>query len=94
MSVTTQDVKHLADLARIAIAEEEASGLAGDMERILEYVKDVEHVAKDIPQDTKPPLRNVFRDDVVTNTPGEYTEEIVAQFPERDGTSLKVKSIL
>jgi hypothetical protein len=39
-------------------------------------------------------LRNVFRDDVVTNTPGEYTEEIVAQFPERDGTSLKVKSIL
>jgi aspartyl-tRNA(Asn)/glutamyl-tRNA(Gln) amidotransferase subunit C len=94
MTVTTQDVQHLADLARIGISEEEASSLAGDMEAILGYVKDVENIAKEMPQDTEPPLRNVFREDEVTNDPGEYTDDIVAQFPDSENNALRVPKIL
>jgi len=93
-SIHTKDVQHLADLARIDVPESEAAALASEMERILDYVKDVEKVAKDVAQDTQPPLRNVFREDVVTNEPGEYTDAIVAQFPEKEGNSLKVPKIL
>jgi aspartyl-tRNA(Asn)/glutamyl-tRNA(Gln) amidotransferase subunit C len=94
MTVTTQDVLHLADLARIATSEEEAAVLAADMDSILAYVQAVEQIAADIPQDTRPALRNVFREDEVTNTSGEYTDSIVAQFPEKEGTALKVQKIL
>jgi aspartyl-tRNA(Asn)/glutamyl-tRNA(Gln) amidotransferase subunit C len=94
MTVTTQDVLHLADLARIATSEEEAAALATDMDSILGYVQAVEQIAADIPQDTRPALRNVFREDEVTNTSGEYTSSIVAQFPEKEGDALKVQKIL
>jgi hypothetical protein len=35
-----------------------------------------------------------MRADVVTNTPGQYTEAVVAQFPDRAGDALRVKKIL
>jgi len=38
MSVTKEDVKYVADLARLKLADEEISKLAGDMNRILEYM--------------------------------------------------------
>ena len=46
----------------------------------------------------QPPVKfsftNVAREDVVTNTPGEYTDKIIAEFPYEQGGYLKVKQIL
>ena len=43
---------------------------------------------------TIPPLRNVMRPDVVEHLPGEYTESLLSNAPDREGDYLKVKKIL
>ena len=44
MSVTKEDVKYVADLARLQLAGDEIEKLAGDMNRILEYMDLLEEV--------------------------------------------------
>jgi aspartyl-tRNA(Asn)/glutamyl-tRNA(Gln) amidotransferase subunit C len=93
--MTTDEVRALANLAHLAVAEDELARVAGEMDAILAYVAEVTTLADGGEvRDERPSLRNVMRDDVVTNTPGEYTERIVAQFPDKSGTSLRVKKIL
>lgn len=94
MTVTVQDVTRLAQLARIRITDAEATALAVDMDRILAYVQDVDRVSEDIPRDTNPALRNVFREDVATNVPGAHTEDIASQFFAREENALRVPKIL
>ena len=91
--ISKNDVAHLATLARIKVNDGECASLATEMGAILGYVEDVRTLAGDEAQ-PEHQLVNVMRTDVVTNKPGEYTERIVAQFPERKGNALKVKKIL
>lgn len=39
MSVTKKDVKYVADLARLQLTDEETESLAGDMNKILDYME-------------------------------------------------------
>ncbi len=39
MAVTNEDVKYVADLARLQLSEEEVEQLKGDMNRILDYME-------------------------------------------------------
>jgi len=95
-----EDVKKLADLARLDMSEEEMSTIAKDFDPILAYVGQVKEALKNDKQDIdeKIPedyfLHNVMRDDVVTNNRGEYTEAILADAPDTEGGFLKVKQIL
>jgi Asp-tRNA(Asn)/Glu-tRNA(Gln) amidotransferase C subunit len=45
-------------------------------------------------QDKKPLLRNVMREDLVTNTPREFTEDILSNSPKRKDDYIEVKNIL
>lgn len=92
--ISRDDVKKLADLAHLAVDEGELTTLAHEMDEILAYVSEVTKLAGEEGEREKPALRNVMRDDVVTNAEREYTERIVAQFPDREGDSLRVKKIL
>lgn len=95
-----EDVKKLADLARIDMSEEEMVGIAKDFDAILAYVGQVQEVSKlkkvealhENPDNYF--LKNVMREDVVTNKSGEYTEKILANAPETQDGFLKVKQIL
>lgn len=90
-----EDIEHLAVLSRIALCEGEAEELAQDMNTILEYVSEVNSITGDKAEEKKvPELYNVMRDDVVTNTPGAYTEALLDAAPERVGRYVKVKKIL
>lgn len=96
-----EDVKKLADLARIDMNEEEMLGIAKDFEPILAYVGQVQEAIKNTvaeDQATKKPedyfLHNVMREDVPTNTQGQYTEKILSEMPETQDGFLKVKQIL
>ncbi len=93
MAITKDEVKNLADLVRIQINDSDASDLARDMDSILGYVSEVEKLAVDVEREI-PKLRNVFREDEVTNEPSEYTESILTNSPQRDGDYLVVKKIL
>ena len=92
--ISRDEVQKLADLSHVAVDDAELQTIAGELDSILGYVSAVKELAGASSARTKAELRNVMRDDVVTNTPGEYTKRIVEAFPEREGDSLKVKKIL
>lgn len=93
MTITSKDIKKLADLARIDISDSEAENLTGEMDSILEYVGQIKDAGGSI-QKIVPDLHNVMREDVATNTGGEYTEDLLNSAPSREGKYFKVKKIL
>ena len=92
--ITPGVVTHLANLARIALTDEEVRSLTGELGAIIDSVAKVSEVATaDVPATSHPiPLVNVYRDDVpgVTLT----TEQALAGAPEHDGSRFKVSAIL
>ncbi len=95
MSEITPDVvTHLANLARIALTDEEVQTLTGQLGAIVDSVAKVSEVATpDVPATSHPiPLSNVYRADEpgVTLT----TEQALAGAPEHDGSRFKVSAIL
>jgi aspartyl-tRNA(Asn)/glutamyl-tRNA(Gln) amidotransferase subunit C len=92
---TPDDVKKLAALARVDIPEERLAAFAGEFDAILAYVGQLESLSIDLSKAPEAPaLRNVFREDGEPHAAGKYTEAITAQFPDREGDSLKVKQII
>ncbi|MBP6908674.1 MAG: Asp-tRNA(Asn)/Glu-tRNA(Gln) amidotransferase subunit GatC [Candidatus Pacebacteria bacterium] len=89
-----EEIKKLATLARIDMSEEEMKEIAHDFDSILAYVGQVQEVAGKIAAEQVHTLTNVMRSDTVTNTPGEYTEKIIAEMPDRENGYLKVKKVL
>lgn len=95
MSEITPDVvTHLANLARIALNDEEIQTLTGELGAIVDSVAKVSEVATpDVAATSHPiPLSNVYRPDVpgVTLT----TAAALAGAPEHDGSRFKVSAIL
>ena len=93
--ITREDIQNLAKLARIEIPDNETQGFTREVDAILNYVSQIEASSSSKGKDSDVPLlRNVFRDDVVTNEPGEYTESLLSNAPQREGNYLEVKKIL
>ena len=64
MSLSEDEVRHVAMLARLALTDDEVAALAPQLSQILEYAESVGEVATDVDPLTHPfPLRNVMRDD-------------------------------
>ena len=69
MSITRNDVAHLARLARLDLSEDELAQMAGQLDAILGAVARVSEVATgDVPATSHAvPLTNVLREDVVAD---------------------------
>lgn len=91
--ITKEDIKNLANLARIEISSEEADKMTSEVDSILGYVGVIQNIKGDA-QRIIPKLRNVMREDLPTTEPGEYTEKLLKNAPSREGNYLKVKKIL
>lgn len=91
--ITTDDIKHLADLARIKLSDEETESMTSEIDAILGYVGQITSSTGDLAH-IIPTLRNVMREDIPTHTSGQYTEAILSNAPAREGNMLKVKKIL
>ena len=82
MPVSTEQVRHIAKLARIAMSDEESERLAPELNNILGWVEQLSEVNTDGVE----PLTAVIdqklrlRDDVVTE--GNIRDEILANAPE------------
>ena len=65
MSLTSDDVRHVARLARLALTDAEVEALGSQLTNILAYAEKVGEVAvADVPPTSHPyPLRNVYRED-------------------------------
>jgi aspartyl-tRNA(Asn)/glutamyl-tRNA(Gln) amidotransferase subunit C len=89
-----EDIKKLAVMARLDIDETEMAELAASFDAILAYVGQVQEVSQLAEVQAQYPLENVMREDVVTNTPGQWTPKILEQMPDTQDGFLKVKQIL
>ncbi len=92
--ISAEQVAHLANLARIALTEEEIEHLTKELGQIMQAVERVNQVATpDVPPTSHPiPMQNVFRDDVVG--PTLTVDEALSGAPESDGSRFVVSAIL
>jgi aspartyl-tRNA(Asn)/glutamyl-tRNA(Gln) amidotransferase subunit C len=92
---SAEEVKKLAALARVKVADEDLPRFVKEFEAILAYVGQLEQLSIDVKGKKAPPaLRNVMREDGEPHEKGIYTEALTTQFPEREGDYLKVKQII
>ncbi len=94
MPITLADVDHVAHLARLGLDDAEREALRADLEAILRYV---EKLAEVDTADVEPTASVLsfpapLRDDAITND--ERPEEMLEGAPDRDGTFLRVPTIL
>ena len=81
MSVDTATVRRIAHLARVAITDDEAEGLRGELNAILAFVARLEEVDVNgvAPMTSVTPMALKAREDVVTD--GGIVDKIVANAP-------------
>ncbi len=91
---TVEDVRRLAALARIEVPEEDLARFAAEFDSILAYVSKLDELKLPEGDRALSPVRNVLREDVNPNESGAWTEALVTQFPDKEGTSLRVKQII
>jgi aspartyl-tRNA(Asn)/glutamyl-tRNA(Gln) amidotransferase subunit C len=94
MSVDAENVRRIAHLARVAVAEDEVEHLRGELNAILAWVEqlsevDVEGVE---PMTSVTPMAMKMREDVVTD--GGIPDEIVGNAPATQGHYFVVPKVV
>ncbi len=94
MSVDLKTVKRVAHLARIALSEEEAERMMGELNGILGFVEQLSEV--DVsgvePMTSVTPMAMKKREDAVTD--GNKADDIVANAPETDRNFFLVPKVV
>jgi aspartyl-tRNA(Asn)/glutamyl-tRNA(Gln) amidotransferase subunit C len=92
--ITADDVRKVAQLARLELPEDTISTYTGQLERILDYVDQLQAVDTDgVPPTTRAvEVINATREDRVVAT--EVREELLDQAPQREGDFFRVPKIL
>jgi aspartyl-tRNA(Asn)/glutamyl-tRNA(Gln) amidotransferase subunit C len=92
--ITRDDVAHVADLARLALSDEELDRFTGQLAAVLDHARDVEALdTAGVPPTAHPlPLRNVLRDDEVR--PSLDREEVLAAAPAPEDHRFAVPPVL
>ena len=94
----SNEIKKLADLARIDMSEEEMKEIAKDFESILAYVGQVQEVSGEIIDNDKKSedyfVRNITREDIAEDMNKERTDKILANAPDVQDRFIKVRKIM
>lgn len=94
----SNEIKKLADLARINMSEEEMAEIAKDFGSILAYVGQVQEVSAGIDNIEKNKedyfTRNVLREDVATSNGEDISAKILSGAPNVEDRFIKVKKIM
>jgi aspartyl-tRNA(Asn)/glutamyl-tRNA(Gln) amidotransferase subunit C len=94
MALTTEDVKRLAELARLELSDDELETRRGEIERILNYVDRLAKVdTAGVPETEGALLLQPLRADVSTETDQAVRELILSNFPDRLGDALRVPAV-
>jgi aspartyl-tRNA(Asn)/glutamyl-tRNA(Gln) amidotransferase subunit C len=94
MKLTREDVLHIAQLARVALTEEEITSMGEQLSDLLEHFEVLQKVdTTDVPPTAQSvTLENVMRDDEVR--PSLSQEDVLANAPRREGDCFRVKAVL
>lgn len=94
MSITVDDVRHIATLARLRFSDDEQQRLAGELSRILDYV---DHL-NELDTTDVPPMAHVFdAPDVFRPDRAEQRitrDEALASAPDGDGRYFRVPKVI
>jgi aspartyl-tRNA(Asn)/glutamyl-tRNA(Gln) amidotransferase subunit C len=94
--VSEEEVKHIAELARIELTEEEAGRFAREISDVLGYVKQLEEVDTEgvEPVSQVTGRINIFREDVALSAAEETKAGMEANYPDRQDGYIRVKQVL
>ena len=94
MSITSDDVRHVAVLARLNPTDEEIELYTGQLQRILTHVEKISELDTDgvVPITTTAPVSGRMREDQVTE--GLTNEEALRNAPEHVRESFKVPRVI
>lgn len=92
--ITTEEVAHVAHLARLELSEEELSLFTGQLAAVLDHAEDVAALDTEgvAPTAHPLPLRNVLRNDVVVTSLDR--NEVLAAAPATEDHRFKVPPVL
>ena len=92
--ISADDVRKVAQLARLELPETKIATYTAQLERILDYVAQLQEVdTTDVPPTTRAvEVVNVTREDSVEATP--VREELLNLAPQREGDYFRVPKIL
>ena len=92
--ITKEEVKKVAQLARLELNEDEINNHAEQLEKILEYIKQLEKIdTNDVPCTTRAiEVINVFRKDEKKNY--DSVDELLKLGPSKENKYFKVPKIL
>ena len=92
--ITKEEVKNVAHLARLELNEEEINNHVEQLEKILEYIKQLESIdTNNVPCTTRAiEVTNIFRKDEKKNS--NCTEELLELGPSKEGKYFKVPKII
>jgi aspartyl-tRNA(Asn)/glutamyl-tRNA(Gln) amidotransferase subunit C len=94
MSLTREDVRKIAFLARIRIADDELDSLAGELNNIIGWVEQLSKVDTDgvEPMTSVADMTLPKRVDAVTD--GDVAEKVLANAPDREGDFYTVPKVV
>jgi aspartyl-tRNA(Asn)/glutamyl-tRNA(Gln) amidotransferase subunit C len=94
MSLTPDEVRHIARLARLGLTETDVARFGEQLSGIIDYFEELQRVdVEGIPPTAYPlDLHNVMRDD--EPAPGPESEDVLANAPTREGDFFRVRAIL
>jgi aspartyl-tRNA(Asn)/glutamyl-tRNA(Gln) amidotransferase subunit C len=96
MGLTKEQIKHIADLARLDLTEKELKLYGSQLSEILEYINQLQAVDTTNVEPTAQVtgLENIFREDEVEDWDKKERKEALSQAPELENGQVKVKRIL
>lgn len=94
MSITIQDVEHVAKLARLDLTDVEKEQFTGQLNAILKYAEQLNALDTEgvTPTSHAMPLVNVMRDDV--SRPSLPIEKVLLNAPDEEDQQFKVPAVL
>ena len=92
--ITADDVRKVAKLARLDLHEDTTATYTGQLERILDYVDQLQAVDTEgvLPTTRAVEVVNATREDIVVDT--DVRQELLDQAPQREGDFFRVPKIL
>ena len=95
MSISREDVLHLAELSRLSISEEEIEPLKKDLDSIVSYISQLNELNTDGVEPTYQcfDMQNVWREDEIQEFE-EKREDLLALAPESEDNQIKVPKVL
>ena len=94
MSLTPEEVTHIARLARVGLSQDEMSRFQDQLSQILDYFQRLQEAdTENVPPTAHTlAMHNVMRDD--EPRPSFDKEDILANAPQREGDLFRVRAVL